>query len=197
MLYILDNYDSFVYNLASYISEAGHSVFVQRTDEMTLNQLQVLNPDGIILSPGPGHPKNSIQSNIVLDYFQDKVPILGVCLGHQVISHFFGAKIIKGNIPMHGKISRITHYDSPLFSDLPDSFNVTRYHSLQVSEDAFPNVLQISARSEDNVIMGIQHKILPIYGVQFHPEALLSEYGHELLNNFCKICERWKKTHYA
>lgn len=192
MFYMLDNYDSFVYNLAAYLREAGQEVLVRRADEMSLDEIYELQPKGILLSPGPKRPSDAAESRQVLAKFQNKVPILGVCLGHQVIGDFYGSTVCRGRQPMHGKITWIHHDGTGLFAGLPASYRVTRYHSLVVSEEQLPPVLRITARSEDGVIMGLKHRTMPVYGVQFHPEAVLTEYGHELLGNFLNICERWE-----
>lgn len=195
MFYILNQYDSFVYNLAVYLQEMGQEVIVRRSDKLSLEEIYKLQPQGIILSPGPKRPSDAIEAHQVLREFKNKIPILGVCLGHQVIGEEFGATIQKGIRPIHGKISKLTHNNTDLFTDLPTMFQVTRYHSLVVSSKEFPSVLRITATSEDGVIMGLAHRSMPIYGVQFHPEAVLTEYGHELISNFIKICEEWWCNH--
>ncbi len=195
MFYIVDNYDSFVYNLSAYLKENGQDVLVRRADEVTFSEIHNLNPDGILLSPGPKRPENAVESKMILNEFQNKIPILGVCLGHQTIGWTFGASVQKGRRPMHGKITGIRHDGTGVFDGLPSSFAVTRYHSLVVSDTALPPCLRVNARSEDGIIMGIEHRTMPVYGVQFHPEAVLTEFGHELLLNFQKICERWGKEH--
>lgn len=191
MFYMVDNYDSFVYNLAAYLREAGQEVLVRRADEMSLNEIYDLQPEGIILSPGPKRPCDAVESQRILAEFQNKIPVLGVCLGHQVIGEFYGSTVCRGKRPMHGKITCIHHDGTGLFSKLPATFRVTRYHSLVVSERTLSPTLRVTARSEDGVIMGLEHRTMPVYGVQFHPEAVLTEYGHELLKNFQQICERW------
>lgn len=191
MFYMVDNYDSFVYNLSAYLQEADQEVLVRRADQVSVSEIYDLQPDGIILSPGPRRPSDAAESCRVLKEFQNKIPILGVCLGHQTIGYAFGANVCKGLRPMHGKITRIRHDGTGLFAGLPSTFRVTRYHSLVVDERQLPSVLRVTARSEDGAIMGLEHRTMPIYGVQFHPEAVLTEYGHELLGNFQIICERW------
>lgn len=195
MFYIVDNYDSFVYNLAAYLQEAGRHVIVRRADQATPEEIHQLRPEGIILSPGPKRPEDAAESRRVLMEFQNRIPILGVCLGHQLIGRFFGASVGKGTRPMHGKVTTIRHRGEGLFQGLPHTYQVTRYHSLVVKEEGLPPCLRVSARTEDGVIMGLEHRELPVFGVQFHPEAVLTEYGHELLGNFQKICERWWKEH--
>lgn len=193
MFYMVDNYDSFVYNLASYMEEAGNSVIVRRAHEVTAGEIERLQPKGIILSPGPKKPEDAVESQNVLNQFQNKIPILGVCLGHQVIGSFFGASVDKGTMPIHGKLSKIKNNGRGIFKGLPEEYRVTRYHSLIVKQEGLPQSLIVSARTEDGIIMGLEHREFPIYGVQFHPEAVLTQYGHELLKNFRDICERWWK----
>ncbi len=195
MYYMVDNFDSFVYNLSAYMRELGQEVLVRRADEVTLSEIHDLKPEGIVLSPGPKRPEDAAESRKVLKEFQNKIPILGVCLGHQVIGHTFGASVHKGKSPMHGKISTIHHNGEGLFAGLPSAYGVTRYHSLVVEEQDLPKQLEITARTEDGVVMGLKHREYPIYGVQFHPEAILTEYGRELLRNFQHICEEWGDTH--
>lgn len=191
MFYMVDNYDSFVYNLSAYLQEAGQEVLVRRADQVSVSEIYSLRPDGIILSPGPGRPSGAVRACRVLAEFQNKIPILGVCLGHQIIGYSFGAAVCRGRRPMHGKITRIRHDGTGLFAGLPSAFRVTRYHSLVVDDRQLPSALRVTARSEDGAVMGLEHRSMPIYGVQFHPEAVLTEYGHELLENFQIICERW------
>ncbi len=197
MYYMVDNYDSFVYNLSAYLEEAGRRVLVRRADEVSLSEIYALHPEGIILSPGPKRPADAGESVRVLQEFQNRIPILGVCLGHQVIGHVFGAKVCKGRRPMHGKITTLRHKNTGLFSGLPTTFDVTRYHSLVVSEEQLPSCLMVDAWSEDGAIMGMVHRTMPVYGVQFHPEAVLTQYGRGLLQNFYKICERWEQSYAA
>lgn len=195
MYFMLDNYDSFVYNLSAYFRELGQEILVKRENEITLSEIEALRPEGILLSPGPGKPSDAAASLQILHTFKEQVPILGVCLGHQAIGHYFGAHVEKGTCPMHGKITEITHRGRGLFKGLPRELQVTRYHSLVVSSQGFPKDLTVEAWSAEGVIMGISHRCLPIYGVQFHPEAVLTQYGMELLNNFHKICREWRADH--
>mgnify|MGYP004571600283 FL=1 len=187
---LIDNYDSFTYNIVQYLRELGVEPKVFENDKISIEKLKQLNFEKIIISPGAGNPDTAgISMNVIEEFYKSK-KILGICLGHQCIAQFFGAKIVKSKKPMHGKISQITvDTSSVLFENLPKEFNVTRYHSLEVSpwikSDNIP--LKITAKTNDGTIMAIEHKLLPIYGVQFHPEAILTEYGHELLNNFAKI----------
>lgn len=195
MYLMIDNYDSFVYNLAAYFREAGAEMQVVRNDRITVSDVKNLKDlEGIVLSPGPKTPEEGGRSLEILQHFQGKVPILGVCLGHQMIGHHYRASVQRGERPMHGKISRIRHENRALFSGLPETFSVTRYHSLVVSEQTFPACLQIDARSEDGAIMALSHREYPIYGVQFHLEAVMTEYGHELIENFMRICVVKKKA---
>lgn len=196
MYLMIDNYDSFVYNLKSYLDELNEEVKVIRNDEITIEQiLKIENLKGIIISPGPKSPKDSGICLEVVRKFSGKVPILGVCLGHQIIGYEFGASIGKGSKPMHGKITKIFHNKSNLFRNLESPYKVTRYHSLVINEDTIPEELNVDARSEDNAIMAVSHKKYPVYGVQFHPEAVMTQYGHELLKNFINLSEEWWKKH--
>ncbi len=192
MYYMINNYDSFVYNLYAYMEENGQRVIVRKADEVTCKEIDELDLEGIIISPGPKRPEDASVSEMILEKYQGRVPILGVCLGHQVIGYHYGAKVTHGNSPIHGKLSRIKHNKLDLFNNLPEDYQVTRYHSLVVKEDNLPEDLQVTAKSEDGVVMGIKHKEYPVYGIQFHPEAVLTEYGHELLKNFHEICQKWK-----
>ena len=190
MYYMIDNYDSFVYNLSAYLKEEGQDTLVRRADEASIEEIYALAPRGLILSPGPRRPADADKSLQILRAFQNQIPILGVCLGHQIIAHAFGAKVCKGQRPMHGKITPVFHDGAGLFAGLPASFEVTRYHSLVVSRENLPACLSVSAVSPDGEIMGLSHNAMPIYGVQFHPEAVLTQFGHQLLANFLNICER-------
>lgn len=199
MYLMIDNYDSFVYNLACYLRECGDEVALVRNDKITPAEIEQLASDGtlegIILSPGPKSPEDCGSCKEIVMRMNGKVPILGVCLGHQIIGAVFGAKVQKGEKPVHGKVNRITTNQKGLFRELPQSFHVTRYHSLVVSDDGLPSCLEVDARTDDGVIMALHHRDFPVYGVQFHPEAVLTEYGHELLKNFAAICREWRGTH--
>jgi para-aminobenzoate synthetase component 2 len=192
MLLMIDNYDSFVYNLVRYFEEIGECVEVVRNDKINIDLISRNKYLGIIISPGPKNPKEAGLSLDIIDKFKGKVPILGICLGHQCIGHYFGGKIIKGEKPMHGKISEITHDNKGLFYGVKNPLKVTRYHSLIIDKENIPKELEITAETSDKVIMGIKHSRLPIYGVQFHPEAELTEDGHKILENFISEC----KAHY-
>ena len=189
MYLMIDNYDSFVYNLKAYFEELGREILVKRSDEITLDEIEDLKPEGIILSPGPKRPRDAALCVETVRRFQKRIPILGVCLGHQVLGYCSGATVEKGERPMHGKVTEITNMGTGVFEGLPKKFKVTRYHSLIVKENSIPADYHIDAVSEDGAVMGLSHKTLPLYGVQFHPEAVLTEYGHELLENFCHIAE--------
>ena len=189
MYLMIDNYDSFVYNLKAYFEELGREIIVKRSDQITVDEIEKMQPQGIILSPGPKRPWDAEVCVQTVERLQGKIPILGVCLGHQVLGHCCGATVEKGERPMHGKVTEITNMGTGVFEGLPKKFKVTRYHSLIVKEDSIPTDYNVDAVSEDGAVMGLSHKILPLYGVQFHPEAVLTEYGHELLENFCHIAE--------
>jgi anthranilate synthase component II len=184
MLLMIDNYDSFTYNLVQYFGELGEDVRTYRNDEITLEQIQALKPDRICLSPGPCSPKEAGICVELLQQFAGKLPILGVCLGHQAIGEAFGGKVIRAQQVMHGKTSPINHTGVGVFKDLPSPFTVIRYHSLAIERASIPACLEITAWTEDGEIMGVRHKDYDIEGVQFHPESILSEHGHALLRNF-------------
>lgn len=184
MILLIDNYDSFVYNLARYAQELGHEVAVYRNDCLTLKQINKLKPDQIVISPGPCTPNEAGVSSQVIEHFGENTPILGVCLGHQCIGQAFGGEVIRAHTPMHGKTSMITHKSTGIFRDLPDPLRVTRYHSLIVSKESLPECLTITATSIDDEIMAFSHIEFPIVGVQFHPEAILTHYGYDILKNF-------------
>lgn len=181
---VIDNYDSFTYNLVQYIQELGASVSVFRNDRITVNRIQRLSPDRIVISPGPCTPKEAGISREVVKRIAGKVPILGVCLGHQCIGEVFGGRVVRARKLMHGKTSRIFHDGSELFQGVENPFVATRYHSLVVSRRGFPKELVITATDEDNVIMGLRHRTLPVFGVQFHPESILTPDGKTILRNF-------------
>lgn len=181
---LLDNYDSFTYNLVHYLGELGAEVAIYRNDKITVAELLALKPDGIVISPGPGTPQ---QSGICLELIKTasgKVPIFGVCLGMQAMGEAFGGNVIRAPKPMHGKVSSIFHQNKGVFKDIPNPFNATRYHSLIVEKSSLPECLEITASTDDNLIMGLQHKVHNTHGVQFHPESIASEHGHLLIKNF-------------
>jgi anthranilate synthase/aminodeoxychorismate synthase-like glutamine amidotransferase len=184
MILLIDNYDSFVFNLARYVAELGHSRLVVRNDKITLDEIATLAPSHIILSPGPCGPAEAGISLEVIARFGPRVPILGVCLGHQCIGAAYGGIVDRARRPMHGKTSPVSHDGTGVFRGLPSPLTVTRYHSLIVRDEDLPAELVVTARSHDGEIMGVAHRILPVHGVQFHPEAVLTEHGHDLLRNF-------------
>ncbi|SFC32019.1 anthranilate synthase component II [Clostridium uliginosum] len=192
MLLMLDNYDSFVFNLVRYFEELGEKVIIYRNDKIDLDAIKRLKVDGIIISPGPKSPKDAGVSLKVIDEFKDKLPILGICLGHQCIGYYFGGEIIKGKEPVHGKVTSVVHNNMGIFENVKNPLKVTRYHSLIINSQAIPNELEITCKTDDDVIMGIKHKQYPIYGVQFHSEAEMTEEGHKILNNFIKIVKNFK-----
>ncbi|WP_226581758.1 anthranilate synthase component II [Halobacillus litoralis] len=183
MITIIDNYDSFTYNLVQYFQQMDSEVIVKRNDEWSVQEIQAIDPDLIVLSPGPGRPEESGVSKAVLQSLGKDIPILGICLGHQLIVETFGGLVEKGARPMHGKVSKMTHDGRTLFHGLPNQVNVTRYHSLEAVRQNLPEVLEVSASSGDGVIMGVRHCSLPIEGIQFHPESILTQYGFEMLWN--------------
>ena len=184
MLLMIDNYDSFTYNIVQYFGELGEDVRVYRNDEITIADIEALNPDRICISPGPKAPKQAGISVEVLKHFAGKKPILGVCLGHQAIGEAFGGKVIRARQVMHGKTSVIAHTGVGVFKDLPSPFTVIRYHSLAIERASLPSCLEVTAWTDDGEIMGVRHRQFDIEGVQFHPESILSEHGHALLKNF-------------
>lgn len=190
MFLMIDNYDSFVYNLVRYIIELSEEVIVRRNDEITIDEIRRLEPEGIIISPGPKRPEYAGVCIDVVKAFAGDIPILGICLGHQVIGYAYGARITLGIEPVHGKVHKIYHNEKGLYQDISMPFNATRYHSLIIDPDSMPNELEVTSRTEDGTIMGIAHKSQLVEGVQFHPEAELTEYGHELLRNFVRRCRK-------
>jgi anthranilate synthase component 2 len=181
---MIDNYDSFTYNLVQYLAEIGQEVKVVRNDKISIEEINKLNPQYIVISPGPCTPNEAGISLELIEAFKGKIPILGVCLGHQSIGQAFGGKIIHAQTIMHGKTSKISHNNKGVFKGIKNPFIATRYHSLVIDRESLPNCFDITAWTDDNEIMGIKHKELAIEGVQFHPESILSEYGHDLLKNF-------------
>lgn len=187
MILLIDNYDSFTYNLVHYFGELGGDIEVHRNDTITVDEVLAKKPEAIVLSPGPCDPDKAGICLELVKRAAGVIPIFGVCLGHQAIGQVFGGKVIRAPLCMHGKMSRISHEGKGVFEGLSDDFKATRYHSLTLDPDQIPDCLEVTARSEDGVIMGIQHKELPIYGVQFHPESIASEHGHDILANFMKL----------
>jgi len=187
MLLMLDNYDSFTYNLVQYFGELGEDVRVFRNDQITLEEIEALKPDHICVSPGPCAPAQAGISIPLIQRFAGRIPILGVCLGHQAIGEAIGGRIVRAKEIMHGKTSLITHTGTDVFAGLASPFTVIRYHSLAIERETLPECLTITSQTADGEIMGVRHQTLPVYGVQFHPESILSEHGHALLQNFLKI----------
>jgi anthranilate synthase/aminodeoxychorismate synthase-like glutamine amidotransferase len=187
MVLVIDNYDSFTYNLVQYLGEMRVEMAIHRNDQISLEQIRALNPDRILISPGPCSPKESGLSNEIIRTFSSRIPTLGVCLGHQCIGHVFGGKVIVNYRMMHGKTSLIKHDGKDLFESMPNPFAATRYHSLVIQRDTLPDCLEITAETEEGEIMGVKHKQLPIWGVQFHPESILTESGRQILRNFLKL----------
>ncbi|HTP47892.1 MAG TPA: aminodeoxychorismate/anthranilate synthase component II [Casimicrobiaceae bacterium] len=186
MLLMIDNYDSFTYNLVQYLGELGADVQVYRNDALTLSEIAAWKPEKIVLSPGPCTPTEAGICVPLIERFAGKIPILGVCLGHQAIGQAFGGRIVRAQRVMHGKLSKVAHHGDGVFRDLPSPLAATRYHSLVIERSSLPACLEITAESEDGEIMGVRHRQYPVEGVQFHPEAILTEHGHELLANFLK-----------
>jgi anthranilate synthase component 2 len=192
MLLMIDNYDSFTYNLVQYFGELGQDVHTVRNDELDLQAITALNPERIVISPGPCSPAEAGISVPVLQYFAGRLPILGVCLGHQAIGAAFGGHIVRARQIMHGKTSPVRHDAKGVFADLPSPYTVVRYHSLAIERDTLPACLEMTAQTEDGEIMGVRHRHFAIEGVQFHPESIETEHGHKLLQNFLAL----KETHF-
>lgn len=192
MVLVIDNYDSFVYNLAQYLGELGWEPVVYRNDQISLAQIESLNPSHIIISPGPATPLEAGISNDIIWRFAGRIPILGVCLGHQCIGYAFGGQIVRAAVPTHGKSSPVYHDGKTVYQNLPNPFEAGRYHSLVVKRDTLPSSLALTAETDDGVIMGIRHKDYVVEGVQFHPESIMTDVGHDLLKNFLSFLQpRW------
>lgn len=187
MLLMIDNYDSFTYNLVQYFLELGEEVEVVRNDKLTLDDIERLAPQRLVISPGPCTPKEAGISVAAISRFAGQIPLLGICLGHQAITEAFGGDVVRAERLMHGKTSPILHDNSGLFKDIPSPFTATRYHSLIAKRETFPDCLQVTAWTAENEIMGLQHKQLPLWGMQFHPESILTTAGMQLLNNFLAL----------
>jgi anthranilate synthase/aminodeoxychorismate synthase-like glutamine amidotransferase len=187
MLLIIDNYDSFTYNLVQYFGELGAEPVVRRNDEITIAEIEALKPEAVVISPGPCTPKEAGISNEVIAQIGPKLPVLGVCLGHQCIGHVYGGDVVRAGRLMHGKTSPILHDGTGVFADLPSPFEATRYHSLIIDPPTMPGVLVVNAHTAEGEIMGVRHKEFPIHGVQFHPESILTRHGKDLLKNFLRI----------
>jgi len=188
MLVLIDNYDSFTYNLVHFLGELGAACEVHRNDRISVADVMRLKPQAIVLSPGPCTPKEAgICLDLVLEAARADLPVLGVCLGHQAIAQAFGAKVVRAPLPMHGKLSSVRHAGKSVFKDLPARFEVTRYHSLMIDRASLPASIEVTAETADGIVMGLQHKTHPLHGVQFHPESIASECGHDLLANFLSL----------
>ncbi len=185
---VLDNYDSFVYNLVQYLGELGAEPIVVRNDQQTVDQLADLNPDGLLISPGPGRPDNAGTSLDAIAFFGTRIPVFGVCLGHQSIGQLFGGQVVRAPELVHGKTSSIIHQEQGVFAGLPNPLEATRYHSLIVERETLPETLEVTAETPDELIMGIRHRTLDIEGVQFHPESILTAAGKDLVSNFLRRC---------
>ena len=185
---VLDNYDSFVFNLVQYLGELGAEPIVHRSDSLTLDQIEELAPAGVLISPGPGRPEDAGLSNEVIRAFAGRVPVFGVCLGHQCIGQIYGGDVVRAPEIMHGKTSLIEHTGVGVFTGLPNPFEATRYHSLVVQRDTIPDVLEITAWTADGLVMGLRHREFDVEGVQFHPESILTAGGHQLVANFLDRC---------
>ena len=187
MILVIDNYDSFTYNLVQYLGELNVALEVHRNDQITLDRIRAMKPERILVSPGPCSPRESGLSNEIIRKFGPSIPTLGVCLGHQCIGHIFGGNVIVNYRMMHGKTSLIKHNGKDLFEGMPNPFSATRYHSLVIQRDSMPDSLEVTAETDEGEIMGVRHKRYPIWGVQFHPESILTENGRQILKNFLKL----------
>ena len=187
MILVIDNYDSFTFNLVQYLGEMGQELKVFRNDEISVPEINTMAPDRIVISPGPGRPEDSGIIIEAIEAFAGKIPILGVCLGHQAIGAAFGGRVVSAPTIMHGKTSDVFHDGRTIFRDLPNPFRATRYHSLVVEPESVPGVLEVTARTEDGVIMGLRHREIVVEGVQFHPESILTDVGKKLLSNFVNL----------
>jgi anthranilate synthase/aminodeoxychorismate synthase-like glutamine amidotransferase len=187
MILLIDNYDSFTYNIKQYIEELGYTCVVYRNDAITLEQIAALKPQSIVISPGPGDPDSAGITLEVIRRFAGEIPILGVCLGHQAIGQVFGGNIVRARQPKHGKISKVTHSGQGIFNGLPSPFRAARYHSLVIEKESLPSCLEVSAETEDGTIMAVRHREMNIHGVQFHPESIATECGREMFLEFLKM----------
>ena len=190
MLLVIDNYDSFTFNIVQYLGEMGVQMEIVRNDQISLDCIETMRPERILISPGPCSPREAGLSNDIIRTFGPRLPLLGVCLGHQCIGHTFGAEVVVNHRMMHGKTSPIMHNGKELFAGMPNPFAATRYHSLVIKRDPFPDCLEITAETAEGEIMGVRHKSYPIWGVQFHPESILTESGRTILENFMKLENR-------
>tara|TARA_B110000116_G_C16588163_1_gene469385 strand:+ start:208 stop:789 length:582 start_codon:yes stop_codon:yes gene_type:complete len=187
MILIIDNYDSFTYNLVQYIGSLNYPIKVVKNDEISIDEIDNINPDKIVISPGPGTPQNAgISIGVIKKYYQ-QIPILGICLGHQAIAISFGGRVINSNEISHGKVVKINHNQSQIFQNIPSNFMATRYHSLIIEEESLPEDINVIAKTDNNIIMGVEHKLYSLFGLQFHPESIETEFGMEMIKNFLKI----------
>jgi len=193
LVLVIDNYDSFTYNLVQYLGELGEDVMVRRNDEITLAEIAPLSPMAVVLSPGPGTPSDAGICKDLLVELGPTLPVLGVCLGHQCLGEAFGGTVRRASQVMHGKVSRVTHAEQSVFRGIPSPFAATRYHSLVVDRENLPADLEVTAWTDDGTVMGLRHRQYPLAGVQFHPEAVLTEHGHELLANFLQDARAWRR----
>ena len=187
MILIIDNYDSFTYNLVQYIGALNYKSKIVKNDEISVNEIDYICPNKIVISPGPGSPKNAgISVNVIKKYYQ-KIPILGICLGHQAIAIAFGGRVVSSNEISHGKVVNIKHKKSKIFNGIPDSFKATRYHSLIIEQKSLPKEIDVIAKTDNNIIMGVQHKLNNLFGLQFHPESIETKFGMKMIGNFLKL----------
>ncbi len=194
MILIIDNYDSFVYNLAQYLGELGCEPAIYRNDQITAAEVERLSPSHIIISPGPCTPLEAGISNDIIRHFAGRIPILGVCLGHQCIGYVYGGQIVGATTPTHGKTSLIYHDGRTVYQGLPNPFEAGRYHSLVIERDTFPSILELTATTSDGMVIGVRHREYVVEGVQFHPESIMTDVGHDVLKNFLKFVQpRWAK----
>jgi anthranilate synthase component 2 len=191
---VIDNYDSFTYNLVQYLGELGEEVLVRRNDEITVTEIAPLSPVAVVLSPGPGTPAEAGICKDLLRELGPRLPMLGVCLGHQCLGEAFGGTVRRASQVMHGKVSRVTHAEQSVFRGIPNPFAATRYHSLVVDRENLPAALEVTAWTDDGTVMGLRHRQYPLAGVQFHPEAILTEHGHALLANFLQDARAWRNS---
>jgi anthranilate synthase component 2 len=192
---VIDNYDSFTYNLVHYIGELGASIVVRRNDKITVDEIRAMDPDAIVISPGPCTPDDAGVCLPLIETLGEEIPVLGVCLGYQAIGQAYGGKITRSPTLMHGKVSGINHTGKGVFRGINGSFRATRYHSLQIAPETMPATLEVTATADDGVAMGAMHRTNPVHGVQFHPESIASEHGHLILQNFLDLATQWNQTH--
>jgi anthranilate synthase component 2 len=198
MMLVIDNYDSFTYNLVQYLGELGAEMLVIRNDEMTVDEIEAdVKPERLLISPGPGTPDGAGISLAAIERFAGRIPILGVCLGHQAIGQAYGGRVVRAPVLMHGKVSTVHHDGRSVFRGIDGDFKATRYHSLMVAPETVPDPLSVTAWADSGVVMGLMHKRHPVHGVQFHPESIASEHGHRVLKNFIDIAAEWSVTNRA